>query len=661
MARRKQKQYNDPISAFFGMLLLIGGGGYYIYYKIKGHMDIVKQVLFYVLIALVLVVIGYVFYVIISNLVFFSYSRCVSYIGNTSAINHKATTAIKNKKGWEVNLPNTNKSNYLKLFNSCSEAYTEAFDSEYTGQVLGDKVYEWALIYYPSYIDKAIRRDRIRAKEECKPLFLFYADFFFIIYPYETFMYVYKDMSIGTRMKFIACYNTEEIFDYSVDRFTERRTVIVNEKSQRNIEYYYKYSPVTDAYVSKSTHWKVTNKDGSRSFKGGLLPENNPLIFYLVYGTINYSIGNMTVVDYTFSNCKKVEEFDTLYHRYHEELVMAESYEGITTDKGMTMDSASDITKSSIVESDNLEEQISFDESEEAAEVSISQLSMDELRTRNRNIFKYACDRLNSSPHCGKYEYKVYQCRKDYGLWKRTDAGVYTYLPGELTIELQIHSKENGVESNALIMIKGNLEKIRTYTELIEKYYLVETDNDRFQNYSTINCQKYTEECLGNEMYYIMEMFTLDVLAVQEGKSLKRFTDTNNEVYPKTNTVQKTTNVNVSANNSQSNSIDISRIVCPKKVVKLKLSDGELYIEPIVILNIVPYDNNMCRIDYQIKGTVDAELPFFYIDCYDSEDYRTCHVEIDVNTQKGKWRHDGYFYCPSDVSKINYSTKTYHF
>lgn len=70
--------------------------------------------------------------------------------------------------------------------------------------------------------------------------------------------------------------------------------VVVEEKSQRPIEYYDRYCPVPDGHII-SSRWEVTNKDGSRSFRGGLRPENNPLHFTLKYSQLVVEFGDYSV------------------------------------------------------------------------------------------------------------------------------------------------------------------------------------------------------------------------------------------------------------------------------------------------------------------------------------------------------------------------------
>lgn len=69
----------------------------------------------------------------------------------------------------------------------------------------------------------------------------------------------------------------------------QTKKVIVEEKSREPIEYYDKFNPYSDSKII-SRNWEKTNLDGSRSFAGGLKPENNRLCLELEYGQITFTI-----------------------------------------------------------------------------------------------------------------------------------------------------------------------------------------------------------------------------------------------------------------------------------------------------------------------------------------------------------------------------------
>ncbi|MBQ9791988.1 MAG: hypothetical protein IJW28_05385, partial [Clostridia bacterium] len=55
------------------------------------------------------------------------------------------------------------------------------------------------------------------------------------------------------------------------------KKVVVSEKTKNDITYYKKYAPNIDDSKIINSYWTYTNADGSRTFRGGLKPENNPL------------------------------------------------------------------------------------------------------------------------------------------------------------------------------------------------------------------------------------------------------------------------------------------------------------------------------------------------------------------------------------------------
>ena len=89
------------------------------------------------------------------------------------------------------------------------------------------------------------------------------------------------------------------------------KTVVVYEKSRLPIREYDGYCPVSDSKIL-SSRWTKTNLDGSRSFAGGLKPENNPLIFTLEYGVLNIAFGGITF-EVSFSNSDAVKDGETMF------------------------------------------------------------------------------------------------------------------------------------------------------------------------------------------------------------------------------------------------------------------------------------------------------------------------------------------------------------
>lgn len=62
-------------------------------------------------------------------------------------------------------------------------------------------------------------------------------------------------------------------------------------------------------------HWEAANHDGSRSFRGGLKPENNPLHFGLEYGIVTLGLCGAKL-QYGFSNADLAKRFSDAYLEY---------------------------------------------------------------------------------------------------------------------------------------------------------------------------------------------------------------------------------------------------------------------------------------------------------------------------------------------------------
>ena len=116
-------------------------------------------------------------------------------------------------------------------------------------------------------------------------------------------------------------------FNVSFKTKTMERTVAVHETSREPIEYYKKFSPVPDSKIL-SLNWEVRNRDGSRSFRGGLKPENNPLHFYLEYGVVTLRICSASL-EYGFSNSDSAKMFAETYSKYFD------SQKSISADNGL--------------------------------------------------------------------------------------------------------------------------------------------------------------------------------------------------------------------------------------------------------------------------------------------------------------------------------------
>lgn len=113
---------------------------------------------------------------------------------------------------------------------------------------------------------------------------------------------------------FIAAYKPSALKMTCTAVSVKKGNIVVNDKTQNSIRYYDKYNPIKDAEII-SSGWKVVNQDGSRSFRGGLLPQNNPLHFILKYGKITITMGDYSM-ETSFSRYKYARDFVKLYSDY---------------------------------------------------------------------------------------------------------------------------------------------------------------------------------------------------------------------------------------------------------------------------------------------------------------------------------------------------------
>lgn len=174
------------------------------------------------------------------------------------------------------------------------------------------------VIGYPDKLfatnDDELEASVSQAKGVCakvSPIVMKYYDknriaFSFHIYPQRILVYLENSFE----SIFVAAYYTDVLKLKSAEFIFNAEPVVIDERSKEPMEYYDKFCPVSDAEIIES-HWKVTNKDGSRSFRGGLSPENNPLYFSLRFGALSIDVGNFHG-ETTFSRYMSVVEFVTL-------------------------------------------------------------------------------------------------------------------------------------------------------------------------------------------------------------------------------------------------------------------------------------------------------------------------------------------------------------
>ncbi len=225
---------------------------------------------------------------------FYDRTRRLNELNLNDYIDRNTTKAIEDaiKSGKAVAIGNETGS-----FRSLREAYhalSQAEDVVHTGDVL-------------QLFTDATMSGQYGVVSKCSPLGFKYigennGGYAFYVFPETVLAFVEGP----EKCVFLAAYYPEAI-SISYDEGYRQFSVVVQEKSQNHIRYYDKYKPVKDAEIMAS-QWQVTNKDGSRSFKGGLLPEHNPLIFKLRYGQLVLKFGGYSATT-SFSNSRAVKAF----------------------------------------------------------------------------------------------------------------------------------------------------------------------------------------------------------------------------------------------------------------------------------------------------------------------------------------------------------------
>ena len=328
------------------------------------------------------------------------------------------------------------------------------------------------------------------------------------------------------------------------------RAVVVQEKTQNHIRYYDKFNPIPDAQIIKS-EWRVTNKDGSRSFKGGLLPENNPLTFRLLFGHLCLKFGDF-YAEMAFSRARAVQDFveqmsgNALSGFGRSRSIEADGRNnegeviGTRNETARLASWGSQTTKSEIYgeKSDSiysrtsavLEEKLVMLESAEEPEGvrneqprvqegnKKAELTEEEARYRNREIAKAISDALNKI-YKGKYEFKVYQVRKPREGWALQDAGVYTYKKDaqgiEYTIEFDLHTNIDIPKTDLKFSIwsKKKENVLSKYKNTVIKGKMRE-DGEGYSNtisrdYESMGTDGMKKQC-AKDIYTLMKLIGMD-------------------------------------------------------------------------------------------------------------------------------------------------------
>ncbi|MBE5744418.1 MAG: hypothetical protein E7358_06925 [Clostridiales bacterium] len=223
---------------------------------------------------------------------FFNRDNCIQKIGGIQYLNKELTNKILFRQG-VVSLTCDNEAN-----NHVNKLLKKSFDS----RVVNTDSYNTSVsaTYKKSIVAYKINSDAYPIAFR----FLFEKSREIVFYMFSDVILAFAENE--KRTNFIGAYDLGLLkVDCQADYV--RKTRVVYDKSKEEISNYYRYNPIVDAEIY-SCDWTVKNLDGSRSFKGGLLPEHNPLIFILKFAKVQYTFGklNMTV---NFSNYCSAKDF----------------------------------------------------------------------------------------------------------------------------------------------------------------------------------------------------------------------------------------------------------------------------------------------------------------------------------------------------------------
>ena len=253
----------------------------------------------YILIAVGIVFLIYLINNLADTLRFYNRDNCRAKIGGYNFADSKLTANILSTQGTKI--VGKKDSNFEVVRNLYKKTF-KSVDIKFK-----DKEIEIDNTYYDSF-----KKYNIVCK--CEPIVFKFPEpknrkIVFYVFP-ETVL----AFAEGKICKvFIGAY-TSKLFNFSCEPVIHQSKAVVYEKSKNQIEYYYKFNPVSDAEIVHC-EWTVKNIDGSRSFRGGLLPENNPLKFDLRYMRIKFKIGQLSAT-VEYSNYNSSKRFEEEYKTY---------------------------------------------------------------------------------------------------------------------------------------------------------------------------------------------------------------------------------------------------------------------------------------------------------------------------------------------------------
>ena len=319
------------------------------------------------------------------------------------------------------------------------------------------------------------------------------------------------------RVVFIGAYKHDVLtISCTVERV--HKSVIVNDHSQEIAAYYSHYNPIKDATIIGS-HWEVTNQDGRRSFRGGLLPENNPLHFTLKYGKMTWNIGNYSVYS-AFSRYAAVERISSLYNNYKAKVRVKpqpqpkaepknEATQPPKNDPKKNEDSifystntmekpTEEKTASIFTEVHNISAQKTVEtpapspEPEITETVALSPVTAEEARQKNRTVANNVMNALKSNDN---FEFKVYQVRKDRDDWWIQDAGVHTSqvikdVPYYIEFNIRTTPTTGSTKVEFFIWSNAGSDVMFNYEKIIRKYNMY----PKLEGYSVVLDTEYGDK-----------------------------------------------------------------------------------------------------------------------------------------------------------------------
>lgn len=360
-------------------------------------------------------------------------------------------------------------------------------------------------------------------KTECKPMVIRFTDendggYVFYAFPETVLAFVEGPEQVV----FLAAYHPSAL-NISCTPVSHRVQKVVHEKSQNPTRYYDKFNPIRDAEII-SSQWKEVNKDGSRSFKGGLLPENNPITYTLKYGKVIYKFGGVSAAN-AYSRFKPSNLLATAYTAYSTgksaEPVASEQVKAKAPEDAERQEKLRDLTSvlnkkaednvftsttttkttqpASTPQVETPNRFLATDTTTKVAEPAVTEaptptkteepvretpvvtvpkkpISVDDARYRNRMVAHPISQRLNAA-YMDAYDFKIYQVRKPRSDWGMQDAGIYTYINVDgvrYTVEFNIRTiPEDGTTQLEFFVWAGTIVSVqRAFQSVIDREHM---------------------------------------------------------------------------------------------------------------------------------------------------------------------------------------------